>query len=65
MVHHSHVLFLTFNRNMPEEDLKMAKTMRSAGIRICHIMLFMAQQVGKYENLAYIIKYLYNKIVGK
>ena len=50
---------------MPEEDPKMAKTMRSAGIRICHIMLFMAQQAGKYENVAYIIKYLYNKIVGK
>lgn len=57
-----HLQFLRSNRKVPAKVFKLARSMKSVGIKTCHIMSYMAQQAGSYDKVKYLINDLYNKL---
>ncbi|XP_062098832.1 protein FAR1-RELATED SEQUENCE 5-like [Humulus lupulus] len=58
----NHKQFLRSNRVISEGTLTTAQIMKESGIRTCHIMSYMAKQMGGYENIQFTSKELYNRI---
>ncbi|XP_062100502.1 protein FAR1-RELATED SEQUENCE 5-like [Humulus lupulus] len=58
----NHKQFLRSNRVISEGNLTTAQIMKESGIRTCHIMSYMAKQMGGYEEIPFTSKDLYNRI---
>ncbi|XP_062089745.1 protein FAR1-RELATED SEQUENCE 5-like [Humulus lupulus] len=68
---HSHAVafdkekqFLRSSRVVPPGYLNTVVSMKESCIRTCHIMSYMAHQVGGYERMSFTSKDLYNRIVA-
>ncbi|KAF4357169.1 hypothetical protein F8388_003316 [Cannabis sativa] len=57
----THKCFIRANRVIKGGFLETAKSLKTSGVRTCHIMSYIADQLGGYDKVPFTIKDLYNK----
>ncbi|KAF4366364.1 hypothetical protein G4B88_026691 [Cannabis sativa] len=58
----THKCFIRANRVIKGGFLETAKSLKTSGVRTCHIMSYIADQLGGYDKVPFTIKDLYNSI---